>query len=319
MNGRTRRAMKTATLHRLQASLLALTATVLAFARSTWADDAKPDAAKADGSVRATVNEVLTSKPRLAYGYWSAGEPRWFVSSKSDLGTPYVKPYVSFGYGMPHWIWAGVDVNAISTLEMVQGYTGVRAATPILDLAFGVRDTLSFNKTFLAPATSFSRDDVLDRPGAKARYLAWEGEAVGVAPLPYSALAFDLVVVRTLDVPVNMFVYDESYRAIVSRPMYGVVRLAAIARLLRDEALKAGVLTEFVLSTGRDKDTIRVGPAAVLQLTDHVQALAILTGVVSGPDNLGFALGAYGVAGLRYFWASGEPSPKVPWEGPLIP
>src|SRR5882672_3709041 len=138
------------------------------------------------------------SEPRPEHGYWSVGDPRWFVSTKSDLGTPYAKPYLSFGYGMPHWIWTGIDVNAISTLEMIQGYTGVRASTPILDLAFGVRDTLSFNKPFLPPRSTFTRDGVFDSPGAKARYLAWEGEAVAIAPLPYSAVVLDFIVVRTL-------------------------------------------------------------------------------------------------------------------------
>jgi len=264
-------------------------------------------------------NAEPTSEPRPLHGYWSVGDPRWFISTKSDLGTPYAKPYVSFGYGMPHWIWTGVDVNAISTLEMIMGYAGVRASTPIIDLAFGVRDTLSFNKPFLPPAATFTRSDVFDRGGAKARYAAWEGEAVAIAPLPYSAVVFDFVMVRTIDVPAQTYVYDESYRAIVAKPLFAVLRVATIVRILREEALKTGILTEYVFSTGRDKDTIRVGPAAVLQLTDHLQAVGTLTGVVSGPDQLGFTLGAYGVAGLRYFWATGEPSPKAPWQGLLIP
>jgi hypothetical protein len=266
-------------------------------------------------AARAESNAVL----RPEYGYWSAGEPRWFVSTKSDIGTPYVKPYLSFGYGTPHWIWAGIDANAISTLEMVMGYTGMRLSTPLLDFAFGARDTLSFNKAFLPPRTTYTRDDVFDQPGAKARYLAWEGEAVGVVPLPYSGLVFDLVWVRTLDVPEQRYVYDEAYRAIVANPTFMVFRAAAVVRLLREDALKGGVLSEYVFSTGRDRGTFRVGPAAVLQLTDHLQAVGALAGVVSGPDQLGFTLGAYGVAGLRYYWATGEASPKAPWQGPFIP
>src|SRR5262249_16376083 len=158
--------------------------------------------------------------------------------------------------------------------------------------------TLSFNKPFLSPLTSFTRDDVFDRPGSKARYLAWEGEAQAIVPLPYSGLVFDLVWVRTIDVPDQMYVYDEAYRAIVAKPTFLVLRTAVVVLALHEDALKAGILTEYVFSTGRDKDTVRVGPAAVLQLTDHLQAMGTLTGVVSGPDRLGFTLGAYGVAGL---------------------
>src|SRR3954447_9771913 len=109
----------------------------------------------------ADVPAAPAADQRPENGYWSVGKARWFVSTKSDLGTPYLKPYFSFGYGLPHWLWAGVDVNAITTLEFAQGYTGIRASSPILDLAFGVRDTVSFGKPFLAPAATFGHDDVV--------------------------------------------------------------------------------------------------------------------------------------------------------------
>ncbi|MEO7094141.1 MAG: hypothetical protein ABI175_12880, partial [Polyangiales bacterium] len=223
------------------------------------------------------------------------------------------------GYGMPHWIYAGLDVNAIATLEMAQGYAGVRASSPVLDLAFGYRDTQSFNKPFLAPATTYRRDDVVNGEGRRARYWAWEAEAVAIAPLPYSALVADFILVKTLDVPEGAFVYDESYRAVVAKPLFAVLRLAAVARLLNENALKVGVLMETVFLTGREHEVIRVGPAAALQITDHLEALGTLTIAVRSPDSLGLSLGAYGVAGLRYRWATGESDPKLPWRGNIIP
>jgi hypothetical protein len=235
------------------------------------------------------------------------------------VGTPYLKPYLSFGYGMPHWIWAGVDVNAITTLEFAQVYAGVRASSPIVDLAFGVRDTKSFGKPFLVPAGSFVRDDVLGGDSPGSRYWAWEAEAVAVLPLPYSALLFDFIAVRTLDVPDNRYLYEESYRAVVAKPFFAVLRVAAVARLLRDDALKVGVLSEWVFSTGRGRDVLRVGPAGALTLTDHLEALATLTLAAVSPDSLGLSLGAYGVAGLRYRWATGEPRAELPWKGELVP
>src|SRR3954470_14685153 len=156
----------------------------------------------------ADVRAAPVADQRPENGYWSVGKARWFVSTKSDLGAPYLKPYFSFGYGLPHWIWAGVDVNAITTLEFAQGYAGVRASSPIFDLAFGARDTLSFGKPFLVPASTFDRQGVLDAPGRGARYWAWEAEVVAVAPLPYAALVFDGIAVRTLDVPANTYLYE---------------------------------------------------------------------------------------------------------------
>jgi hypothetical protein len=210
-------------------------------------------------------------------------------------------------------------VNAITTLEFAQAYAGVRASSPILDLAFGVRDTASFGKPFLVPRSSFGREDVLEATGSGARYWAWEAEVVAVAPLPYSALLLDFIAVRTLDVPEGSYLYEESYRAVVAKPLFAVLRVAAVARLLREDALKVGVLSEVVFASGRAKEVVRIGPAGALALTDHLEALGTLTLAVSGPDTLGLALGAYGVAGLRYRWATGEPEPKAPWRGSFVP
>lgn len=252
-------------------------------------------------------------------GYWSEGEPRFFVAARPELGTPYAKPYVSAGYGLPHWIWVGVDVNAIITLEMAQAYAGVRAATPILDLAFGVRDTWSFEKRFIWPASHFTIEDVMHGPSDVARYWAWEAEAVAVAPLPHSALVADFIAVRTLDVPRDRFVYDESYRVVVAKPLFLTMRLAAVARFLEEDSLRIGVLTEHVFETGRERPTWRVGPIASLQLTDHLEAMAGVTFAVSSPDDLGLSLGTYGIAGVRWRWASGERDPEPPWGGDFIP
>lgn len=259
------------------------------------------------------------AKVRPSLGYWSEGTPRWFLSTKSDLGTFYAKPYLSGGYGLPHWIWVGADLNAISTLEFGQVYGGVRASSPLLDLAFGARNTFAYQKPFLAPRPSFHDEDVLSGPGPKARYWAWEAEAVGIVPLPYSAILVDYIAVETLDVPGNRFVYDESYRAVVGKPFFQVLRVAAVARFLRESALKIGVLTEYLFDTGRPEGVFRMGPAAALQLTDHLEALCTLSLAVTSPDSLGLALGAYGLAGVRYRWATGEPEPKLPWQGPMIP
>jgi hypothetical protein len=276
-------------------------------------------AAEARPNLDPSADSPTEIERRPENGYWSVGKARWFVSTKSDLGTPYLKPYFSFGYGLPHWLWAGVDVNAITTLEFAQGYFGARASSPILDLAFGMRDTLSFGKPFLAPAASFGHDDVVTDGAPGARYWAWEAEAVAVAPLPFSAVVFDLIAVRILDMPGNKFLYEESYRAVVAKPFFAVWRVAAVARLLHEDALKVGVLSETVFSTGRGSGVLRVGPAGALTLTDHLEVLGTLTVAVASPDTLGFALGAYGVAGLRYRWATGERDPKFPWAGILIP
>lgn len=252
-------------------------------------------------------------------GYWSVGKPRWFIAARPEVGTPYAKPYISLGYGQPHWLWLGVDVNAIVTLEMAQAYAGVRASSPILDLAIGLRDTWSFDKHFLLPAPRYTRSDVLDGPGERARYWAWEAEGVAVLPLPYAGLITDVIVVRTIDVPEDHLVYDESYRAIVAKPLFVTARFAAVARFFQEYSVRVGVLTEHVFETGRSELVWRVGPIASVQLTDHLEAMAGVTFAVASPDDLGLSLGTYGVAGVRWRWASGEEKPEAPWQGRFIP
>jgi hypothetical protein len=209
-------------------------------------------------------------------------------------------------------------VNAITTLEFTQLYLGVRGSTPVFDLAAGVRDTYSFWKTFMDPKASYVQAD-LRGTSPNARYWAWEGEAVGAIPLPYSAILLDYIAVVTLDVPRDKYVYEESYRAIVAKPFFQIMRVAAVARLLREDALKIGVITELLTSTGRGSAVFRMGPAASITLTDHLELLGVLSLCVESPDHLGLALSAYGVSGLRYRWATGEKSPKFPWQGRLIP
>ncbi len=272
-----------------------------------------------DAQLVGVSNDAEITPPRPGDGYWSDAKPRLFVSSHSELGLLYAKPYFSLGYGTPHWIWAGVDLNAIVTPELVQGYFGLRAATPILDFSFGARDTASFNKSFLTPASRLVSRDVLHGPGPNARYWAWEAEVVGTVPLPHAALVGDFIAVHTLDVPTGRYVYDESYRAVVKDSLFYVLRMAAVARLANENALKLAVLAECVFGTGRGRDVWRIGPAAALQLTDHVEAMAVLTLNVSSPDALGLVLGAYGAVGIRYRWATGEKKAALPWSGPLIP
>jgi hypothetical protein len=260
-----------------------------------------------------------STKTRPELGYWSEEKARFFLSTQSEISPLYVKPYFSVGYGIPNWIWAGVDVNAITTTGMQQVYGGVRAATPIFNLALAMRHTWSFERPFLTPAETFTKSKVDDAPGSLAKYWAFEGEAMGVLPLPHSAIVANFVAVGVVDKPAGKYVFDESYRVVVKNPLFFVLRIAAVARFLNEDAFKVGVLGEYIFNTGRDHGVIRVGPIALLQLTDHLSVQAGLTLAAWSPDDLGFILGSYGLAGFRYVWATEERNPKLPWRGHFIP
>lgn len=250
--------------------------------------------------------------------YWSHGEPRFFASLSPEAGVIYAKPYVSVGYGIPHWIWAGLDFNAIGTLGMTQVYAGLRAATPVLNVAFGVRDTWSLTKQFPLPGPRLTAADVEDTSGPLARYWAWELDIVAMAPLPYSLFVAELIVVRTLDNPRDRYLFDESYRVVIADPTFANLRLAALARFGPEDAIRVGVLGEHLFETGRAQTVWRVGPIVSAQVTDHLEFRAGVTVTVYSPDDLGLILGSYGVAGFAFRWASGEERPVLPWEGRSI-
>jgi hypothetical protein len=210
-------------------------------------------------------------------------------------------------------------VNSILTMDCLQVYSGVRAATPVFDLAFGVRDTFSFGKPVLEPQDRWTANELDAAPGRNARYWAYEAEVVATVPLPHSAIVANLIGIGLLDHPDGKHIYEESYRAVVADNFYMVLRVGAVVRFLNESALKIGVLAEHVFETGRAEPVTRIGPAGSLQLTDHLEVNAVLTVAVSGPDDLGLVHGSYGVAGIRYRWATGERAPAFPWEEQVIP
>lgn len=252
-------------------------------------------------------------------GYWSEGDNRFFVSSRNELGLPYLKPYFSAGYGLPHWIWAGIDVNAIITMEVIEIFGGLRLATPVFDVSFGVRPNWSLNKPFLPKETRYTSDSVFNAPGNLARYWAAELDALAILPLPYSAIGVNFVMVHTWDQPPNSALYEESYRLITHTRTFYVLRFVALARIMNESAVRFGILTEYGFGTGRHKGVVRMGPIFSVQITDHLQFNAGATVKIDSPDQLGLTLGAFGTAGFRYQWATGESRPELPWKGELIP
>ena len=225
------------------------------------------------------------------------------------------------GYGLPHWIWAGVDLNLITTGEFTQVYGGVRADVARARLRLWRAATRGLSaKPFLAPKATFNRARRSQCPGSEITLLGVGSGGRRRRASPHSAILVDFI----LDAHARRARAEAictKNRIVPSLPIRctAILRVAAVARVMREGALKFGPLVEHVFATGRDAPITRVGPAGALQLTDHLELNAALTLAVSSPDSLGLSLGAYGVAGLRYRWATGERAPKWPWQGELVP
>jgi len=106
--------------------------------------------------------------------------------------------------------------------------------------------------------------------------------------------------------------FEESARAVIAPPWVFLARLGYVGNLGRDDFLKVGVLGELISVPERKMLTWRLGPIATARISDHFDALLALTMVVAGRDTLGPTLGAFGIAGIRYKWASGEATPSFP-------
>jgi hypothetical protein len=244
--------------------------------------------------------------------YWDQGEARPFVASQIEVGL-YVKPQISVGYGLPYWINTIAEVFAITTTSFGGVYGGIRGTLPFLDVRIGTRYTWSYHRSFLPPQAHYVSDDVTSSQGRPlAHYLSLETELTGIVPLLNGYLVPVITIYNIPNTPEGMFVFDESLRGITDPPWIMGFRLAYAHNFGRNDFIKAGVLTELVTLGGRSDTIFRMGPAAVVSITDHLTAQGTLSVVVKSPDSLGLFNGSFGVFGVAYRWATGDPHPAFP-------
>jgi hypothetical protein len=243
--------------------------------------------------------------------YWDQGEPRLFVSGREELGL-YVKSQVAAGYGQPYWFNATVEAFGMSTTSFGAGYAGIRGALPFLDLRIGSRYTYSYHRSLLPPKPEYTAEDVANPQGPNATYTTLETELTGFVPA-FDGFFFPVITIyRIVDVPQDKFVFDESLRGVADPPWIMGFRLGYVKNFGRDDFIKAGVLNELVVLPGRSGSIYRVGPAAAVRLTDHLEAQGTITFVLASPDSLGLWHGSFGVLGVVYRWATGDPHPEFP-------
>jgi hypothetical protein len=250
-------------------------------------------------------------KPEDRLSYWAEGEARPFVSSRIDAGFGYVKAQVAAGYGKPYWMWIGVEAFPITTYEFAAFYAGFRAYLPFVDLALGIRDNYSYKFGYLEQREHHDSAEVKAAPG-NARYLAWEACLSGGLPAPLGYVLWEGTVDIVTDAPPNVHLYEESIRAIMQPPKIVMARLGYLLAFGRNDFLKIGVLGESIFLPGRDATVLRIGPVGNINITDHLEALGVVTVAVKSPDTLDTVLGGWAILGLRYKWASGDKLPRFP-------
>jgi hypothetical protein len=243
---------------------------------------------------------------------WDHGTPRPFVAARIDVGLIFARPAVGIGYGRPHWEWFGAEGYVMTTNSFAAAYAGARASLPFLDFTMGLRDTLSYRRSFLPVKSSYDSSDTGSRHGERARYTALDWELTGLLPAPAGYFLWGFVATTLLGAPDDRAVFDESLRVVMRAHAAIDVRLGYVAKLGKDDMVKAGILTETIAMPQRDGPVVRVGPIGTMALTDHSELVGVFTVVVKSPDTLGLLDGPYGFLGVRYRMASGDQAPAFP-------
>lgn len=270
---------------------------VLALAGTPIAWTATPHDARADD---APPQQLPVAHP----GYWERGDPRLFMSSMIDVGYLYLRPRVSFGYGEPFAVWAGVDVNAIVQSTGVGGYGGLRLQLPWFDVRVGARPFYAFQHNYLAPKASYTTIDLDTVNGTNSKYVTLEAELSGGIPAGPGTILLVLTASSVQGVPAGDYVYEETLRVITNPPAIYRARTGYALRLGAEGAAKVGIVGEVLDLPGRSAQVWRAGVIASFTIDDHLEALGLLVMPFASPDSIGLAGGDFGELGIRYRWAT---------------
>lgn len=245
--------------------------------------------------------------------YWarSAGA-RPFLSALLELGALYFRPNLALGVGRPHWSWVGIEGYASVSPAGGAEYIGVRAALPRLEIRGGARYAFSTSQHFLRPDTSYTRRETELELGPPSRYLAWELELSGSAPLLGGSLFGVATGYVVRETPPGFYLYEESLRAVMKPPFLYRLRLGFMGEMDAYGELRFGAAAELLGNPGRESTIVRIGPVLSVSLTHHLDAVATVLVVAATPDELGLLGADLGQLGLRYRWATGDRWPEFP-------
>jgi hypothetical protein len=113
-----------------------------------------------------------------------------------------------------------------------------------------------------------------------------------------------------LDAPDGQAVFSEFFRYTAHEPRVFLCHTAWWWRFLEDSLL-VGPAADLAVTPGRDP-VVRVGGAVLLALGPHLSIDVIGTLPVTSPDpQLGALFQAWGIAVLRWKWATGDPRPGL--------
>ena len=238
---------------------------------------------------------------------WWGGRERWFMSGAIDVGWLYFRPRFSAGYGRPHALWAGFDVNPIFGGSGVGGYAGLRGFHPNIDLRVGGRYFFAFRRSFLEPASSYDHLDVQIRDGPPSRYLSVEAELTWNIPVGFGSIIGEAAGTAILLAPDGFYVFEETLRVVANPPWVWRGRVGYQIRFGPDDAIGFALVGELVGVPERDDALIfRAGGTGGVRLFRDLSIRFRFIPPILSPDRLGAVGGDSYQIGIRYLFATGE-------------
>lgn len=236
--------------------------------------------------------------------YWEQQPARPFLAGHVALGG-LNRLMLATGYGRPHWLWGGLQLEAMTTTEFAALYAGLELELLVVNLALGFRNTWSYGKYLPLVAPSYTENDVYANPGRpRATYQSFDFGLWGYVPvwrtLGYWEFTGSWLPFKSPEVAV----FDEFLRFTISGAFGALGRLLWGVRLWGNR-ITVGPMVELVGATGRPM-MVRVGGGLMFTLTRHLSIKLNLAAPVTSPDAMGWFTQSFAVARITWSWALGE-------------
>lgn len=242
--------------------------------------------------------------PRMARS-WATLPSRQFVATSVDLGFVYIRPRLSLGYGRPFTQWVGVDINPIASQDGLGAYGGFRLELPYVDFRVGQRYFSAFQHTTLDAKPSYSRLDLENSSGKRARTFTSEAELDITLPAGPGKVLLRGGVSYISGVPSGESVYEETLHLIVAAPVVWRARVGYVFTFGSRGQHSLGPVVDFLSVPKRDdSSTLRAGPLLRLALSRRVDIRGSFVVTIISPDRIGLKGGDFTELGVRYRWAS---------------
>lgn len=288
--------------------LLAVTALVWASApRAAFAQVGDIPTTQSDQPGSSSGVDVATKLP-----YWGAGETRVFAAASFDAGVIFYRTNFAFGYGKPHWSWAGLDGYAVISPDGGTFYGGIRGALPEFEVRAGMRQSFTVDEYVLRPQSSYTRIDADYENTVRSRYMSAEAEMAGSIAVPGGRVFGAAALYVIFNEPEGYYLYEEVAKVIMAPPYLFRVRAGYISQPTWEGTIKVGLAGEVLGDPTRGVFHVRVGPALSVALTHHLDVTGTVAVTVSSPDSIGLLGADLGSFALRYKWATGDKWPEFP-------